>query len=381
MVKTSRTGDYTFGQWVGWSRSENGVEGKVIVNFEKRTPGRAQILGSSPQNQTVRTSTNAVVQDSGDTVVVESPDTRVFDLQTGVLVPVADFLARHKITVPIPTKTIYKITVRGRIIAGSWETDVREKGLFHIENTTHDPPLRPDHVLNWDKFKKFVIENYLDRESVIFRGQPGNTYKLRTSFHRSHRNNLIRYLYEDVPRLRHSVNAVSAFYYENNNAEHLGALLSLAQHHGYPTPLLDWTSSPYIAAYFAFTEAVSKEKPPEAVRIFVFDWDGWRSTPSANLMHEPTPNITFLRFEAHNNPRFLPQQSIASLSNVDDIETHIRTVEKETNRRHLTVIDIPLTEKRAVLKELRLMGITHGSLFPGLDGVCRSLKEQYFESD
>jgi hypothetical protein len=55
--------------------------------------------------------------------------------------------------------------------------------------------------------------------------------------------------------------------------------------------------------------------------------------------------------------------------------------EKETKRRHLTIIDIPFTEKRIVLKELRLMGITHGSLFPGLDGVCRSFQEQHFGTD
>jgi hypothetical protein len=32
-----------------------------------------------------------------------------------------------------------------------------------------------------------------------------------------------------------------------------------------------------------------------------------------------------------------------------------------------------------VMRELDLMGINAGSLFPGLDGACQQLKERFFE--
>jgi hypothetical protein len=132
------TPDYSFGQWVGWSREEGGLETRVTVNFEKRTPGIAQILTYVPQNPGWRVSTVALIQDSQDTMVIDSPDVRMFDLQTGQLVPLGDFMAGRKIEEPLPKRTTYKISERGRVVSGAWENDLGRKGTFSIVNTTDD---------------------------------------------------------------------------------------------------------------------------------------------------------------------------------------------------------------------------------------------------
>ena len=42
----------------------------------------------------------------------------------------------------------------------------------------------------------------------------------------------------------------------------------------------------------------------------------------------------------------------------------------DVHKQFLQVIDLPLGERDLVIRELTLMGVTPGSLFPGLDGTA-----------
>ena len=64
----------------------------------------------------------------------------------------------------------------------------------------------------------------------------------------------------------------------------------------------------------------------------------------------------------------MPQQSVSSVTNVDDIETYIRSLQTP-EQQYLQIIDLPVKERSMVMKELSVMGITAGSLFPGRVGV------------
>jgi len=166
--------------------------------------------------------------------------------------------------------------------------------------------------------------------------------------------------------------------FDLNNQLQYAAFINLVQHHGYPTPLLDWTWSTYVAAFFAFRK-VQRSGRAGNVRIFKFDVREWNTrTWRADKMFPFKPNVTVLIPLAFENLRAIPQQAISTASNVDDIENHIDLTEKHFGTTFLEIIDLPVSERDHVMGELALMGITAGSLFPGLDGACESLKEQNF---
>lgn len=66
------------------------------------------------------------------------------------------------------------------------------------------------------------------------------------------------------------------------------------------------------------------------------------------------------------------------MTNIDDIESYIARCEKRQKTNYLAAIDLPARERNTVMRELSVMGITAGSLFPGLDGACEELKERFF---
>jgi hypothetical protein len=73
----------------------------------------------------------------------------------------------------------------------------------------------------------------------------------------------------------------------------------------------------------------------------------------------------------------IPQQAASTLTSIDDVETFIRQRETDT-KKYLQAIDLPVRERKQIIRELSYMGITAGSLFPGLDGACEELAERNF---
>ena len=245
---------------------------------------------------------------------------------------------------------------------------------------------RPDHkagskitgqAMSWIEFKNHVSE--ISDAGYLFRGQK-NPWRLCTSFHRRERYRISEFVSKDVKQLHQRLSAITSHFFDLAVPEQNGAFFNLLQHHGYPTPLLDWSYSPYVAAFFAFRDRPIGYSGEESVRIYLFNSHEWKARYRQVENLDPAfPHLSVSDFIAIDNPRLVPQQAATTATNLYDIEAYLLDKEQESGTKFLQAIDIPAKERGVVMADLRFMGITAGSMFPSIDGVCEELRERNFD--
>jgi hypothetical protein len=135
------------------------------------------------------------------------------------------------------------------------------------------------------------------------------------------------------------------------------ALELLARHHGLPSALLDFTISPYIAAYFAFA---GRNKTDDG-RVVVWRIDRALLDVDDQLIGV-VDDLELLRF----NPRALRQRGI--FIRVNRPQTDLATILGDA----VAKIVLPASEARQALLDLEAMTINAAYLFDTLDGAAQS---------
>lgn len=362
------------GQWLG--STEGDIVGRIYINVDDLGDTYAGLAFILPDNGTLPSSAVPFVTSDKKSNTSFTAPTIPIDPRTGLtstwpqiqhLYPGIHHSSEADVNIHFTENNLH-LTAKTNL-GTTVISDIFKKPFSTVSDIAGE-------VKTWAGYKAFVSE--LLGQSILFRGQR-KPWKLRTAFHRRGRYDLSRFQIDDIPLLHRHLSARTSHVFNLEIPNENGAFLSLAQHHGYPTPLLDWTYSPYVAAFFAFRNTPKSTESDEFVRVYVFDQKLWkRHWGQLVQLNVAGLHLSVIEFLAIENERLIPQQAATTVTNVDDIESYIKEKEREKECSYLRAIDIRALERNSVMKELAFMGITAGSLFPGLDGACEELREKMF---
>jgi hypothetical protein len=153
-------------------------------------------------------------------------------------------------------------------------------------------------------------------------------------------------------------------------------LLALAQHHGLPTRLLDWTSNPLAALWFAVREEPLQPKDGAAVGGAVYfiapDEDADLTSDDADLFD--LKETKFFR-PPHLNVRIVAQQGWFSAHAYDETTRQFEVLDVlERYEPRVQVVSIPAEMFADLRSGLDRLAINHATMFPDLDGLSQHLK-------
>lgn len=201
---------------------------------------------------------------------------------------------------------------------------------------------------------------------ILFRGQSDSTWRLTSSFDRRYG----RYEWS----LRQQIEKDLIENFRNNCIRHLDnsfvcglddiQIKNMAQHYGIPTRLLDWTDSPFVAAYFAFSTAISSASK---VAIWGLDTEHeiWHSDIGVNIQKE------FLVYnERQKNQRGCFTVLNAPQSSVDEF-VEVASLSRKGGDALVKMI-IPALEYKQAMSELDAMNISASTIMGGIEGCALS---------
>jgi hypothetical protein len=222
---------------------------------------------------------------------------------------------------------------------------------------------------SWNELKRDLFIELFGKSGFrpgryLFRGMGNADWHLSSSFDRQFaslgRDQRLRLWEELIHEWRHGCEETGVPDTVLHDDQKLWAL---GQHNGLPTRLLDWTTSPYVAAFFAFHDWIL-QLPEEFshVAIWVLHMENpvWSKEMGVEIVTAPA--LENIRLRNQSGKFTLSRTPFASLEEY---------AERCSADPALTKVVLPAAEALPALPDLDSMGINSYHLFPDLTGLAK----------
>src|SRR6266567_1639810 len=236
-------------------------------------------------------------------------------------------------------------------------------------------------ITSWEAFLKLVIRP--PYSNWAFRGEPDETWPLYSSLSRYFQNFRVHkkaWPEQEERILRVFKRKAHHFVERPPDWDDDFQWLALMQHHGAPTRLIDFTWSPYVAAFFALERTLGDGVvwAMNPVRV-----ESSRAAKPTRM--DPRAGANFRRYflkgkhrfiwmgEPHTmNRRLIAQSGTFAVPGVLDLPLE-RMLSDADQENILAKIVLTNPVREVGMRELYRMNITFATLFPDLDGLARSM--------
>lgn len=250
---------------------------------------------------------------------------------------------------------------------------------------------------DWIEFRDLAESHAIGAIPVVaytFRGQSNDQWGLSPSLHRVLPQ-------PPDPALARSIEDILVDRFRGSAPLHLSPSLvppndqspiawwPTMQHWGAPTRLLDWTRSPFVAAYFAVNENPNNDGVVwlfrgksliEGMSLLHSDYSVRQHLPPAYL-DVSAPTDLAMHHAQVQDERMASQQAAFSVSRnvaaLPDtvVDEAMSAAGRGGDQQHYRKLVIPQNLKPTFLKRLSDMNITAASLFPDLDGLGKGVRD------
>jgi len=225
---------------------------------------------------------------------------------------------------------------------------------------------------SWQEFKVALMDELypdgFEKSRFIFRGQSNSDWELKSSFDRLFDN--VQVANEILNEFKQDCEKYD--FYNSIILNDSMSIMALGQHFGLPTRLLDWSFSPYIAAFFAFSDINLNNYNCEHVAI-------WSIHLQDEIFNQEL-GLEIINIKQVGNHRLRNQDGLFTYlkSSDRDLEQFIKKLTYERDTPVLRKILIRKSEMAIALNDLDAMGINNLRIYPDLSGIALNAKLKFY---